>query len=140
MVRAAAARRSFRDRGRNGLAPGTQALQDAAVTGDCADQNRLGCDLAAGEHDALSKLRALAHDSAVAEHHRAHQASARAHAYISPDPHRPFDLNVRAELATIRHGHTGADLRPFDAQVQLAAEGIERSLPELRQRADVVPV
>jgi acetyl/propionyl-CoA carboxylase alpha subunit len=54
------------------LAASAKALQDAAVTGDRADQDRLARDLRAGEDDALAQLRTVAHDSSIAEHDRPH--------------------------------------------------------------------
>src|ERR1700677_5757 len=115
------------------LATTTQALQDAAVTGDRADQDRIGGDLGAGKDDALAQLRTIADLGAVAEHDRAHQAHAGSDAHPLSDPGRGFDLDVRRQRLAARDEDPRAGLLALDAQPQLAAQRVEGPLPELTQ-------
>src|SRR5580692_5286758 len=122
------------------LGPAAKTLQDAAVTSDRSDQDRLGSDLSARKDDALPQLSVIADGGAVSEHHRAHQTNALADAHISADPHRSFNLGSLRRRLPVGDDHTRAELLALDVQAQLAAQRVERPLPELAQRTDVVPV
>src|SRR5271170_6190482 len=126
-------------------APPAQALQDPAMAGDRSDQDRIGCDIGAREDDAFAQLGAIADAGAIAEHDRPHQAYVRPDPDVAPDPHRRLDLRgprqrILEPRALVGDDHPRSQLLALDLQAQLAAQRVEGPLPELAQRADVVPV
>src|ERR1039457_662092 len=113
------------------LRPSAQALQDAAVGSDRADQDRLGRDICAGKDDAAAQLRAVANPRAVTEHERPRQAHARPDLNVVADPRGTFDLRVLAQRRGTGDDHPRADLLALDLQMQFAAQRIEGPLAQL---------
>src|ERR1700722_12958581 len=122
------------------LLSGAQALENACVPRDRADQNRPGGDVGAWQDDAVAQLRCLVHARTVAQDQWACQAHVLADLDVVADPHESLDLSAARYDALPRDDQTRGDLAPLDLQAQLAAQRVEGALAQLGKRADVIPV
>src|SRR6185437_10645519 len=116
------------------------ALEDALVPGDRADQDRVGGDLRAREDDARAELRPIAYARPVAEHDGAGEAHAAADANVGADPDRTVDGGIRGNGAARSSGDARRHLLARDLQVQGALDlvDVERHVVLEQRREDIV--